>query len=407
MLEFFRKEKKVPFFFIADFVSCFTNFLILPIFAIYLKQELFFSIVQIGLLMTIPPVIVSLFSSLNQLLLKRVGKLRTILIGIVLDMIIFFPCIIGGSYKYFIFFAIIQGIGRALWIPLFKSSYITFLKDKNNIDLVFKLRYIMICISAIFAPLFSFVIYDFNKVLIFYIGLCLFLTKITLLFIFRERFVEKETMEAKEKISLKANINVLLKNNGYFLYIIGSISILTVFSQFESTFSLAISETITSPEKIFSVLLIVNSIFGIIFQMLGMTILKKITACQNLIIGSIFFIISFFMFSTGNLSLAYLTITVILFTIGETCVLPNLDIIINEFSNEETRNLMYSVSEIKRIGFFIGPILSSYFIEKKGTEWMYISFTIIAMFGFFCFLFLQKKKTKEIFENKSMEVGVN
>ena len=77
-----------------------------------------------------------------------------------------------------------------------------------------------------------------------------------------------------------------------------------------------------------------NSVFGIILQIINIKFFKKITSYYSIIIGCIFFSIAYLSFFLQN-NYLYLVLAVFLFTIGETFVLPNIESYVTEISNNE------------------------------------------------------------------------
>lgn len=396
MLNFVKEETDIRVFFSIEFINFFSSFLILPVLAIHLNSQLKFSYVQIGVLLTIPPLILSLFGLINQYIARKIGVYKALIYGFFLESLVFIAIFLKLNYEMIFIFLVIQGFGKAIWIPLYKTVYIESLKNKINVDLAFKFRYIFICIAAIFAPILSIFLYKKSMDIILYISILSFYLQIVLLYFNRVKIKDRLFEPNESKNSLYIYKNVLKKNGFLIYYLIGAISILTVFSQFESTFPLTINSKVDDPEVIFSILLIVNSIFGIIFQLIGMTILNKLSSLQNLKLGVVFFAISFFMFSTGILNIYFLVTTILFFTIGETAVLPNLDIIINDFSNSKNRALFFGIGELRKIGFFIGPILSSYLIELTGNKNMYLIFFGVSLSSLLSLTLLKKKTRREV-----------
>lgn len=178
----------------------------------------------------------------------------------------------------------------------------------------------------------------------------------------------------------------------FLIFILGCILILATFSQFEGTFILTIKE---NSLDVFSKLLILNSVFGIILQIINIKFFKKITSYYSIIIGCIFFSIAYLSFFLQN-NYLYLVLAVFLFTIGETFVLPNIESYVTEISNNENRILLYGILEFKRLGFFLGPFLSGVLLKNFSIAFMFLFFSGISLLSCLIFIYYQKIKERGI-----------
>ncbi|MGL6064542.1 MAG: MFS transporter [Fusobacteriaceae bacterium] len=364
----------------------FNNFLLIPIIVIFFNNQLNFSAFQIGFLIALPSIISSFLSRYSHLLCQKIGIYKTLVISLFLDALFISFLIFFSNYYFILIGAFIQGIGKCLWEPTYKTLYLQSLKDKNNTKILFKIRYIFICVTAIFAPILSTFIYSFFVDIIF----ILIIINILICFFFLRfsKFLLETVNNYPEKKTEKKPLN----KKFIFFYLVGSILILTVFSQFESTFSLTIVNKVENPVFIFTYLLILNSIFGIIFQIIGLSVFKHMSTIKQILLGSLFFAISFFGFSLEIINIYYFTIVILFFTVAETILLPNLDILISEISNEENRNYLFGVAEFKKIGFILGPLLSSAFIEIFNPHRMFLYFMIFSLLSFFAFYIIKRIK---------------
>lgn len=94
------------------------------------------------------------------------------------------------------------------------------------------------------------------------------------------------------------------------------------------------------------------------------------------------------MFEKSMISLSF---SIFLFTVGETLVLPNIEIFITDISTEEDRIIFYSLLEFKRLGFFLGPFLSGLLLSEFSTDFMFLSFSILGIFACLIFIYFKFK----------------
>ena len=161
-----------------------------------------------------------------------------------------------------------------------------------------------------------------------------------------------------------------------------------VFSQFESIFSLFLKNYFLKPEKVFSYLLILNSLFGAVFQSLIMRKTKKTKNIKNICIGNALFAVAFLMFAYSNFSITYLALAVIIYSMGEVLVIPGVEIAIATICNQQNSTLYFGIAELRMLGFTLGPIFAGVLLDKYTPAIVCICNSIIICIS--CLLFVQK-----------------
>lgn len=383
MLIFWKEEKEIKKIFMIDFLLCSAGFLLVPIIPIYMKEILKYNISQIGFIIGIPSIICCILGGISYFFYKKFGIYYSVVISLLLDIAVYSILLLQTNFKITLFFYILKGISTCIFMPILKNLYVIILKNKNNKNLVFKYQYILICLSAIASPFLSKIIYPISYNYIFYIVLILYFISLILLIKYRNYI--KALDIKREKINI---IKVLISKKIFFIFLLACIGILTVFSQFEGTFIL----TLNSDDSLdtFTKLLILNSIFGIIIQAFNLKFFKNLSAYSSLIIGCISFGIAYLSFLVTHTNIYLLILSILLFTFGETFIMPNIEVFITEISVDEDRVLLYGISEFKRLGFFLGPFVSGYFIQYFSSKIMFLVFAGISIFS--CLLFIIFKK---------------
>ncbi len=386
--QFWKEERKIQKLFLIDFILYCCTFLLVPIIPLYMKNLLYFDSSQIGFIIGIPSIICCFFSGVSYLCFKKLGSFYSILISIFIDISVCIVFIFQGEFYLILGVYIFKGISGSIFMPIFKNLYINTLVNKENKDIVFKIRYLLICTSAIFSPLISNYLYPFSEKIVFLIVIFLNFIAINIIFFFKNTIISIEINKKTGKIK-----DFIYSKKNFLIFLIACIGILAVFSQFEGTFILTIKENALD---IFSKLLILNSILGILLQLFNMKFLKKISSYNSIILGCLFFSVAYFCFFILNKSFFYFIFSIFLFTLGETLVLPNIEIFATEISNEEDRIILYSFLEFKRLGFFLGPFISGLLIKNFSNSFMYLSFSALSLFSCFIFIFFKKNLKKNI-----------
>lgn len=389
---FWKEENKIKNLFLVDFLLYIANFLLIPIIPIYMKNILNFESLKIGFIIGIPSIICCFFSGISYICYKKLGSYKSILLSITLDIIFYVSLVIKGNFQIILIFYVLKGISNCIFMPIFKNLYMNTLKNEKNREVTFKIKYILICTAAIFAPYISKTIYPISEVMIFYIIIGINIISFMIISTYKNFIKSVEVKKTNLQIS-----KIIVEKKELMIFLIGCIGILSVFSQFEGTFILTLNKNALD---VFSVLLILNSILGIVFQIINMKFLKKLSSFHSIIIGCIFFTLSYYSFFIINENYYYLIISIILFTLGETFIIPNIDIFITEVSTNEDRIILYAISEFKRLGFFLGPFLSGYFIQKFSSSFMFVIFSIISILSCIFFIIFKKISVKKLMVEK-------
>lgn len=389
ILPFLREEKDVKKVFLIDFLLCFAGFLVVPIIPIYMKDVLKYSLGQVGFILGIPSVICCFLGGLAYYCYRKLGIYHSVLLSLTLDILVYVVLLVKFPYIYIITFYILKGISTSIFMPILKNLYILTLKNEENTKIVFKFRYIIVCLSAIISPYFSRILYPISHKIIFYVFFSLYFTGILLLIGFKN-YIQTLDLE-KEKIKV---LLILKEKRRIIIFLVACIIILMVFSQFEGTFIL----TLPSNEalEIFTLLLILNSVFGVIIQLINLKYFNKLSAYSSLILGCCSFAIAYIIFFLSNFNIIILILAIIIFTIGETLIMPNIEIFITEISNENDRVFLYGISEFKRLGFFLGPFISGCLIQSYSGKKMFIVFSCLSLFACGLFIIFEKINNKYI-----------
>ena len=384
---FWKEEDRIKRLFLVNFFLCFITFLFVPIGSMYMRDSMQLTITQIGFLLGIPSIICCFFGSLSFFAYRILGTYKSLMLAFFLDIIVYIALLYKGSFNFIIIFFVLKGISSCISIPIFKNLYINALNNQDNRQVVFKINYILICTAAVFAPYVSRTIYPLSPKVVFLLIISLiFLSSFFVTCL--KNFIEKIEVKKKEINALA----LILQKKSYAIFLGGCIGVLSVFSQFEGTFILTLKKDALN---IFSELLILNSVFGIVIQLINIKFFKKISAFNSILLGCLFFALAYCSFMLFPGEYPYLLVYIVLFTLGETFVLPNIDIFVTEISNRENRILIYSLLEFKRFGFFLGPFVSGFIMQRISVNFMFLFFGSLSLVSAFVFSVFKKRLALE------------
>ncbi len=356
-----------------------SSYIILPFLAVYFTEKNF-NVTQVGIILGLSSFFGSISGIASPYLEKRLGIRFTILIGILIISSCYFFITIVHRYYLIICIIILQGFGQGIINPLLKKMVA--LCNHENENIAFRYRYIVLCIAIIVGPIIGNILSVFgvdNMLRIAATGcmLCFFLANIK---------IDNDVLYSKTEYKQKPNFSLIL-------FVAWSIIVFTVFSVFENVSPLAIIPFRLDAERLFSIMIILNSVLAILFQPLIIILNEKLNLKLQLIIGSLSFCSSYalFAYSRGNFILL-ITATAI-FTVGEAMLIPILDVLISKIADGRKLTGLFAISELKQLGFFIGPVISTYFMQIYNVTIMYIIISITCIFELFVAIVLLKKIT--------------
>ena len=382
--------KKIPFqvrlLAVLNLLYSFGIYLTLPVLALYFHHDLEISIGYVGILLGIPPIISALFGSLGAVISHKVGEVYSLLIGIITTIVCYTLYLITTNFFLLLIVSILNGISLILWKPIIKALFAHHGMRLKNEDMVFRINYIVICVGAILGPVIAMAISQYPKQINLFLSMICFGIIMVVLFAKKSAVeVDKTLLTRKTKPSFLSNVKRV--DPILFYYVLAGALVFLVFSQFETIFSLALQEVSDDPIRLFSFLLIVNSVAGIVLQVFIMKFNQKKNTKLTLTAGHIAFAVSFLLFAFSNGNLVFLVIATLLFSLGEVLAIPGSDIIINEIATKENKTLYFSIAEFRIIGFSLGPILSGFILDSFGSMMMFLtSVALICIAGFIYFL---------------------
>lgn len=288
-----------------------------------------------------------------------------IYIGLFLATLSFavFPLI--NHFSGFILFSIINSIGNSLLSPTYKTMIAKFV-DQTHKHLVFNIRYFIINISAVLAPLLSTQIQHLGVgVICNIIVITYFINTAIFTYTFFKERNNFKTSTMTQKSALIDLILIALKNKAFLLLIIGQVLFVFGYNIMSSILPqfFAIDNSQVEASKLFALLLSVNGITVLTCQYFVFKF-SQITSIKTAIIsGSTLMPIGlFFMGALGNF--VFQALAMILFTLGEMLVFTMIDIRIDEISEKDYKGSYYSLVGLQKIGALLAPLIGGALLDK-------------------------------------------
>lgn len=374
----------------ATFLMNFGTFAVYTFLAIYLSNTLQFSAVQVGSVLTVLMITARVLPFFGGSFADKIGYARCMMYGMVIRALGFISFALTSSFEAVIVSAALTGLGTALYEPAVSAFFSG--QDEKDKKRVFTYFNQALNAGAIVGPLAGGVLITFEATLPFLLGSVLYVLIAMLLFTYRTDL----TVKIISSDSMKTNMINTLKDKPFLYFNITMVLFWIMYSQLTVMFPLMMYK-ITQSQADVSFLITANSICGLLIMFLLRRLFEVHEPMMLIIRGMIIMAIGLFS-SWIFRDKWWLILCVIIFTIGETLVLPASDIKVSLYSEGKASGTYFGLSKISfgvgaSIGSFFGPILFK-LDQWEGLPWLLIS--IIGVIGAVLMMYLKRKERTAI-----------
>jgi MFS family permease len=157
----------------------------------------------------------------------------------------------------------------------------------------------------------------------------------------------------------------IIRNTNLFFWILSGTLILMSFGAYES-FMPVISAQAGGQMPSFGILVSLNAVVVILFQLIHLNHLKNVTLSKSVAIGFTLMALGFFLYTVGFKLYAMTFVATVVFSVGESFLFPCFEVYMDKIAPESQKALYFGAGEIKQIGFFLGPVLGGLLVEAGG-----------------------------------------
>ena len=357
------------------------SYISLVIFALYISNKVGFFLTS--LIVALPNIIRFFSGLLTPKIEKKFGQMQSLFLSVCIMSICYILYTIFDGWNGLMVVAILNGLAELIYQPIIKCMFAKSARDENGIEFVHRMRYLVICAAGFCGPLFGgWLSASQGYEACLYLSSALYAIACVPIFFMSKgnRDIHSENpLNEEEKKSFE-----IVNNKRLWAYIISGTIIFIVFSQFESVYSLALDTVFQNPAFIYSLLLSLNSLFGICLQIYSITRNKRgkrnYTMKQGIASFQIGFALFALAFSLGVKGLPFFVLGVFIYSVGEVVAIPGLDVQIDMIAPAEMKSVYFSLAEFRTIGFVLGPIIMSWMLEKTSAVHSCI-FSIVLLAG--------------------------
>ncbi|MCM3315308.1 MFS transporter [Rummeliibacillus stabekisii] len=349
------------------------SFMAMPFLALYLHNHLHASPLIIGLTLGVGPLFSTFGGLFGGYLTDRFERKTVIILTVFVWSFTFLGFAFTTSPSLFVVLNAINGLCRSFFEPGTQALMVDF-TENNKKRRLFSVRYTAINIAAVIGPLLGVWISNMaNASIPFMItGLMYSMYGVFLLFVLNRYQSQQQIL--KSKGHLGAIFMTIGKDKKLLLLIMGGVLISLGYSQFDSTLPQLVDLRVEDGVKLFSYVIVANSITVLALQLPLSVLTEKISIYKSLQIGIIIFSCGLLLFGISENNWMFIG-SMIIFSIGEIFCFPMMNALIEEIAPANQKGLYLGAAQLKNIGGFIGPILGGWLLVIA-VDWMY---TILAL----------------------------
>ena len=371
---------------LATFIDRMGFFLMFPFFALYMTAHFSVGMIEVGILF-------SIFSAGNVIggimggaLADKYGRRIMILIGLIASGVSSIFMGIVNDLNIFYILAAFMGLIGNFGGPARQAMVADLLPPEKQSE-GFGILRVAVNLSATVGPILGGFIATQSYLFLFIAdAVSSLITGIIVYFVIPETKPERKEGEVEETV-MKSVIGYkeVLKDWRYMLFLSVSAITVIVYMQMNATLSVFLRDVHGFPTQYFGVLLSMNALMVVVFQLWITKKLSKYSPMKMMAVGTLFYMVGFSMY--GFVSESYLFfIAMALITIGEMIEMPIGQTTAAFFAPEDKRGRYMAMFGFHwAIPNLFGILLAGLIIESIGPNWVWYFagiLSLIAAIGF-------------------------
>lgn len=270
--------------------------------------------------------------------------------------------------------AAMVGLARSVSEPSMKSLLASY-PFPGRPDLVFRLRYMSICLGAVVGPMAA-LLFPSKRAAITGTGFALVAYGLAFALVSARLLPARAPRPGAPRPAAKQRSPALRDRRLHSLIAAGLVVFL-VFSLFDSMVPLALAGHVVDASHRFSILLTTNAVLGLGLQLPATWINRRLSTRALAVVGCVCFSLAFLLFASSAVSFLPWIAGVILFSCGEALTLPAGEILIDAIAPEEHRASYFGLAELRQLGFFAGPAFGGLVLQLAGQQTLFIGGAVI------------------------------
>ncbi len=341
-------------------------FMVWPFLAMILYRQFNMSATGIGGLLALSSILGSVTGIYTGYLSDIFCRRTIMLIGVMISIISFIMMSFSSSPILYLIAISGISIGRALLEACSKAligDYIDSPKERESIQYY---RYYLVNVGAAIGPYIGLAsglsaqreTFLITAIVYFVYGIML---RVFLLSSKKEEKIKKVSND----ISFTKTLNIIISHRTFVILLLCNVLVMFVYANFDSTLVQYLSRSnINNVTNFIALLVIVNSLTIITFQIPTLFLLRNFTPRIKILIGIMLIAIAqiIFAFSPIN-TVYYLCVATIILSFGEIIAIPTFNIEVDRLTPHHLRGAFFGASNMSSIGSALAPIYGGIMLD--------------------------------------------
>lgn len=338
------------------------TFLVTPIFPIFLEKTGAFSLSEVGLILGVGSIAYQLGSLFGGLLSDRLGRRNVMMIGAMLEGAAMAGYSISQLFGLFLLFSLINGLGTGFLAPAVKAMIADVVNESDR-TAAFSWRGIAAHLGIIIAGVtITLLALGVRRSVFVYAAAAFAVLAVVIRLALPKDHCEGPGCKPVELESYKH----LWHNRRFVWFSLVSLFVWALYAQFALMMPLKGAHVLGSASRI-GLIWTINSTCVVLLQgFLSRFLIERINPYLSLLAGT--FLVGSGLFAMGfAINFVTLSLSAILFIVGEMMLMPVIDSLIGRFAQEELLGAYFGISNfVSGVGTAIGTSLGGLLVERLG-----------------------------------------
>jgi hypothetical protein len=299
-------------------------------------------------------------------------------VGLGLHVAVYALLAMAGAAPAIVVLFLLLGVARLLVEPGAKKLLSQVADDEGR---VFRVRYMTLCSGAIAGPAIGGALYHVGAVAFFAVPAAFYTAYLALVVLRNADLVALGSGGGRASGSSPGSVAATLRDRRLIAAVTGGIVVFFAFSQLESMIPLYMKGRYGDrTEGYFAALFITNAVLALAFQLPIDRVAGRLGRATMIVVGAANFTVAFGCFWASPSGLGWLFVGIVFWTVGEGILLPLPDMIVHELADDANRGAYFGLSEVRQLGFFVGPFAGGFLLDAGTTP----CFVVMATSVFLC-----------------------
>lgn len=360
---------------IGTFMTVLTYSMMIPYFAIYLKEKILLSATAAASIIMVFTGFRRQVALVGGFLIDRFGYKKMFILGLFIHVIFYTGFAFSTTYVHFFIFAVISICGGALTIPTIRVLTAASVDDEYKTE-AFGLRMVVYDFASMLGPAVGSIVISYSsKILFLSCATTYFLYLLLVAFFFDD--VEKPS----NSVNIFKGILDIRRNKAAIHIIIASLIFFVLLSQLSSTIPMHIKSNLMLTNGQIAILFTISSVCAVVFQQLIIAISSKYSDGKGLLAGLVTLTIGISIFIFSH-SFTGMIISFLVITLSQMICLPILYAIMIKVAPENVKGTYSGIATFAEgIGMASGIYVGGLLLDRINPTTMWIGLTVFGIVG--------------------------